>query len=493
MTATLALSPGQRDRLVRRGINPNRIRRITNSAPVIEPKNIPVPANSAELAEMVGDPGKLAPVLANAASFQQFVQAYADKQQGEGTEMHRVVKEETQRELANLLREKDVDGENTDRIGRLNLDPQNNTRGGKRSMLASYGQGSRHNPHAPGVVLDNKFSSAVDYLEAIWHLNESPKATATRAEIRNAASSVSPSDGGFLVPETLRAQLLEIALETATVRPRATVVPMDSARVPFPTIDVTTNQTSVFGGMISYWGEESAALTDANPKFSRVELDAKKLTGLSVVPNELLSDSLISFSALIERLWPMALSFQEDSAFTGGSGVGEPLGYMGNPATVAVAAESGQDPATINYFNIVNMYSRMLPSSLQRAAWVCSPDALPQLLTMSLSVGTGGSSIFVANASGAAPMSIFGRPIIVTEQAKTLGAQGDLAFVDLTYYLVGDRQQMTASSSTDYKFGNDQTAYRIIQRVDGQPWIKSAITPHNGGNALSPFVELAAR
>jgi HK97 family phage major capsid protein len=71
--------------------------------------------------------------------------------------------------------------------------------------------------------------------------------------------------------------------------------------------------------------------------------------------------------------------------------------------------------------------------------------------------------------------------------------QGDIAFVDLTYYLVGDRQQMTAASSTDWKFGNDQTAYRIIQRVDGQPWIKNPITPKNGGNALSPFVELAAR
>jgi hypothetical protein len=52
---------------------------------------------------------------------------------------------------------------------------------------------------------------------------------------------------------------------------------------------------------------------------------------------------------------------------------------------------------------------------------------------------------------------------------------------------------MTASSSTDWKFGNDQTAFRIIQRVDGRPWIKSAITPKNGGNSLSPFVELTAR
>jgi hypothetical protein len=52
---------------------------------------------------------------------------------------------------------------------------------------------------------------------------------------------------------------------------------------------------------------------------------------------------------------------------------------------------------------------------------------------------------------------------------------------------------MTADSSTDYAFGSDKTTFRIIQRVDGRPWIQSAITPQNGStNKLSPFIELAA-
>ncbi|MGP3917675.1 phage major capsid protein [Nonomuraea sp. 10N515B] len=463
------------------------------TTPVL-PKDIPIPASSEELAEFMGDPGKYKPVLADVGTLQAFIQAYGQKLQGEGTDLHRAVAAETQRQLAAYLKDKDVTGENADRIKRLNLDPQ--ARGGKRaSMLTSYGQGAAHNPHAPGAVLDAKFATATDYLKAIWHLDESKDAHSLRAEIRNAASSVSPADGGFLVPETLRSQLLEIALEMAVVRSRATVVPMDSARVPFPTIDVTSNASSLFGGMIAYWGEESAALTESDPKFGRVVLDAKKLTGLSVVPNELLQDSIISFSALIERLWPMVLAFEEDAAFMTGSGVGEPLGFLGagNAAAIATAAESGQAADTIVYENIVKMFARMLPSSLGRAAWFVSPDTIPELFTMALSVGTGGNSVFVVNAAGPGPMTLFGRPIIVTEKANKLGDRGDIAFADLSYYLVGDRQTMTAASSTDWKFGNDQTAYRIIQRVDGRPWIQSAITPRNGGNTLSPFVELAAR
>ena len=48
-------------------------------------------------------------------------------------------------------------------------------------------------------------------------------------------------------------------------------------------------------------------------------------------------------------------------------------------------------------------------------------------------------------------------------------------------------------SSPHFKFSSDQTAYRIIERVDGRPWLQSAITPQNSSNTLSPFVQLATR
>lgn len=452
------------------------------------PKDIPVPKNADELAEMFGDPGRYKGILATKETLEAFIKAYAEEQQGEGTDLHRQVAAEVQRELAAYLKDKDVAA---DGIKRLNLDPQNRPTG----MLTSHKQATRYNPKAVGAVLDNQFTSAAEYFHHVWHNNPSPEARAKMEHIRNAYSSVVPADGGFLVPETLRSQLLEIALEMAVVRSRATVVPMESARVPFPMIDSTTNAGSVFGGMIAYWGEESAMLTESSPKFGRVELDAKKLTGLAVVPNELLADSLISFAALIERLWPQCLAFFEDVAFMAGSGVGEPLGFLGagNSASVAVTKETGQTADTIVVENVIKQYSRMLPSSLARGIWICSPEAIPELFTMALSVGTGGGPVMLTNVAGPAPMTIFGRPLVVTEKAGRLGDRSDLAFVDPSYYLIGDRQVMSASSSTDYKFGSDQTTYRIIQRVDGRPWVQSPMTPQNGGPTLSPFVEIEAR
>lgn len=491
MIGPMTPTPGQRARLAQLGYGPHDLGRTYGMATPVLPKDIPIPKNADELAEFFGDGGQYKAILTDKKLLQEFIAQYGQKQQGDGTDIHRMVAEETERVFAEMLRDNGMDG-SKDAIRRLNLDPQS---GVQANMLTSHKQATAYNRHAPGAVLDGKFSNATDYIKTIWHLNNTPEAHTARMDLLNAYSSTSSSDGGFLVPETLRSQLLQIALEESVVRPRATVVPMESARVPFPMIDSTTNQGSVFGGMIAFWGEEGADLVDSSGKFGRIDLDAKKLTGLSAVPNELLADSAISFVALIESLWPKALAFSEDSGFQTGTGVGEPLGYLGasNTAAVAITKEVGQPTGTIVIENIVKMYSRMLPSSLNRAVWTCSPEALPELFTLALSVGTGGSPMMLANVVGAAPMTIFGRPLIVTEKSKRLGTRGDLAFVDLAYYLVGDRQSMSVSSSTDFKFGSDKTTWRIIQRVDGKPWLKSAITPANGGPTLSPFVEIEDR
>jgi HK97 family phage major capsid protein len=92
------------------------------------------------------------------------------------------------------------------------------------------------------------------------------------------------------------------------------------------------------------------------------------------------------------------------------------------------------------------------------------------------------------------PVSILGRPVIFTEKLPTVGTTGDICFADLSYYLIGDRQVMQASSSEHYQFQNDKTAFRIISRVDGRPWLQSPITPkNNSASTLSAFVQLASR
>ena len=342
-----------------------------------------------------------------------------------------------------------------------------------------------------GASYDNEFSDTADFLNSIWFQNSA--GPDRWRQIRNDYSSIEPSSGGFLVPERLRSELLRIALETAIVRPRARVIPMDSARVPFPTVDSTSNASTVFGGVSASWTEEGGTLAESQATFGRVLLQASKLAIRCDVPNELLQDSIISFAAFIDDILPAAIAWFEDTAFMTGSGVGQPLGVLNSPALVSVTKESGQTADTVVWENIVKMYSRMLPASLGSAVWVANIDTFPELATMSLSVGTGGSAIWLNNGIVGPPMTILGRPVLFTEKVPTLGGAGSgkhINFIDFGYYLIGDRMQMRAESSAHFQFGTDQTVYRIIERVDGRGWLQSAITPQNSTNTLSPFVSM---
>jgi len=435
---------------------------------------------------MLGDSRRMQAVFKDKAKFGELISKYARTVLDKDQEIATQVREETQRILADWLKDNEPE-----QVQRINLDPAAPVAG-----LAAQKSGL-HNPRAMGARLDKEFANSSEYFQLIWH-NASRDANmqAKLGRVRNAFSSTVPSEGGFLIPETLRSEMLRVAIETSIVRPRARVIPMETLRVPFPAIDSTSNVSSVYGGIVGYWTEEGAALTASQAAFSRIVLDAKKLTAYTEVPNELISDSIISFQAFIDQIFPEALGFYEDVAFLKGSGVGEPLGVLdaNNSATVAVSKESGQSADTIVWENIVKMFARMLPSSLDRAVWVCSIDTFPELATMALSVGTGGSAIWLNNGAQGPPMTILGRPVIFTEKAPgLLGDLGDISFIDFGFYLIGDRQVMSAMSSPHFKFQNDQTAYRIIERVDGRPWLQSAITPQNNGPTLSPFVQLAAR
>lgn len=452
---------------------------------------VPIPTSAAELEEMLSDSARMQSLFADPVAFGEFVTKYARATNEKDKALGVQVREETQRVLAEWLRE------NPDALVRPNMMPVAGSPPPKN-------RGQRYNRRAPGAQVDDLFEAGdvqdltEQFLTAIYHKNGSPEARALRDKmdtIRNAFGSTVPADGGFLIPETLRSELLRVALESAVVRPRARVVPMETLTVPFPSLDSTSNASNVYGGLTGFWTEEAGLLTVSSAKFGRIQLAAKKLTLYTEVPNELYADSLLSLESFIGEAFPQALNWFEDIAFTRGTGVGEPLGWntAGNAAAVSVAKETGQAAATIVWENLVKMWARMLPASYGNAVWIANNDCFPELATMALSVGTGGSAIWLNNGVVGPPMSILGRPVIFTEKAETIGTVGDISLVDLSYYLIGDRQTIQATTSVDYKFANDQTSIRFIERVDGRPWLQSAITPNKGTNTLSPFVRLATR
>jgi len=455
-----------------------------------------IPETIGELQEMMRDKKKVAQIV-EAGQWPEFTDAYIQKSDKRG-------------ELAAMvadLQKSFIAGEEAikttiDTSVKSSMETYLTTHGvPQRPPLAPPGespsgaqQNAAYNPLAPGTKMnDLGFTNLGDFARTIWHRNPRPDEERLNKarSVMNAYSSTDPSAGGFLIPETMRSEVMQIALETSIVRPRATVITMGSLTQLMPYVDSTTNVGSVFGGMVFYWTAEAAALTANEAKFGRLKLEANKLTGLAAVPNELWADAPALSSFLLQAI-PRGLSFYEDVAFTSGSGVGEPLGFLNSGALIAITAETDQGADTINAENVLNMYSRMLPSSLGNAVWIANQSTFKELMTLAIQVGVGGAPVSLVDIRNAPLASMLGRPLIISEKVPTLGDQGDLCFVDLSYYLIGDRQAVSLETSEHVYFLNDETALRVIERVDGRPWVQSAFTPLNGAT-VSPFVAIAAR
>jgi HK97 family phage major capsid protein len=218
----------------------------------------------------------------------------------------------------------------------------------------------------------------------------------------------------------------------------------------------------------------------------------KKCIGLCYLTDELLEDT-VALEKIVKDAFKSEIIFQVEDNIINGTGAGRPLGIMNAPCLVSVAKESGQAATTVVYENLTNMWSRLHPSAQKNAVWLIHPNCYPQLLEMSLSVGTGGSSIFVQDATKPGSMTIFGRPIIASEFCQTLGTTGDIILGDFSQYLLLTKGGLQTDSSIHVRFIYDETTLRFVFRIDGQPAWHNTLTPYKGTDTQSPFVALATR
>lgn len=475
-----------------------------------------VPTDSDGLRELLSDGAKLKEFFSQAAvangDTKAFLDAYAKHYVKSNPDSQDDLRTQVQSVMFDMIRESGGGGKPRLELGdngrpRFSLSQDS-------SIALARGKGAAYNKASDGAQFEEKvgrgdrLESLGEYCAAIRYKHTAMQGPRRDELIRkldmvsafqNSFSENDPGAGGFLVPEEMRSELLMLSIEQSITRQGATVIPMSTLRVPIPIVDDTSHVSSLFGGVTFYWAEESAPITESQARFGRAALEARKLTGYFKVPNELLQDAP-AFSGFFNTAIPKGLAWYEDTAFMTGDGAEKPLGYIGtqNGAYVQV------DRTTVNqvqWADIVTMFSRMLPTSLKNACWIANIDVFPQLAQMTTG-GAGNPGIWLGgwasrDATSAPPMSIMGLPLYFTEKVPSLntggGTTGDISLVDLSYYLIGDRQAIEVAASEHVAFQNNQTAYRIIERVDGRPWLITPLTPHSGSaNTLSPFVGLSA-
>lgn len=321
-------------------------------------------------------------------------------------------------------------------------------------------------------------------------------AKATKAAPTGVGESL-PQTGGFLVGTQRQDSILSRVYESGQLLSRVSmdsIGPNSNGMSYFAEAETSRATGSRRGGVRFYWMAENSAVTASAPTFREMELKLKKAAAAVYVTEEQLQDTT-AMESYVMRILPEEIRWGVEDSILNGTGAGMPLGIETANAAISTAKETGQAADTVVYENIVKMWARLWAPSQSSAIWLHSQDAIPQLLTMTLDVGTGGVPVYLPpGGASAAPFgTIFGRPAFVHESCDNLGDVGDLWLLDPTQYQMIEKGGLQSASSIHVRFLEGETVFRFIYRVDGQPMWNAPLTPFNAGDTVSPFVNLAER
>jgi HK97 family phage major capsid protein len=298
-----------------------------------------------------------------------------------------------------------------------------------------------------------------------------------------------PSQGGFLVPPDEMKPMLERMYNTGEILSRVQRDSVAGNGMKIPAVDETSRvDGSRQGGIRGYWLAEGGTKTGSKPTFRQIELDLKKVAALVYATDEMLED--VNFmQSWLGRVVPDELRFLTEAAIYEGDGVGKPFGWMNSAAKLEVTRLNASE---INFEDIVNMWARRW-AGVSDYVWYVNQDTMPQLDQLYLTTGTAGIPPRFVDYDSQGIMRMKGVPVIEVEYAQTLGTAGDILLVSPSQYqLIEKASGIQSASSIHVQFLTDETAFRFVYRVDGEPTWDSALTPYKGSNTQSPIVALSA-
>lgn len=379
------------------------------------------------------------------------------------TEIKEKVKEEVKEEVSKVVDEK-ISGleERVKKIEEIDFKSiRVSTRGisGKYKGYDLEDQGREFREKGIGVFKDDEQAEeyakfTIDVVKALLGDFEARKDLVELYRAKGLSEGIT-SAGGYLVPEEYLRTLIEVGAEATFALQRATIIPMsgDTLKVP-----KELNKAQV------YWTDEGAVISQGDPSFGQVQLNAKKLAGLTEVTNELLSDSAVDIVSILTRQWGNAIAEEIDNQVL--NGTGSPFSGVFSEAANVVqmgAGKTGFEDITAD--DLADMDS-LIPSRYgNNLLYVLHRTVFNIVRKLKDSNG----NYIVQTPVGNQPGTIWGNAYFKSDVAPALSASGaNKAFVALgnfKYLYIGRRKGVGTIDVDKYgKFDTDMTRFRVTSR-----------------------------
>jgi len=307
------------------------------------------------------------------------------------------------------------------------------------------------------------------------------------------------ASGGFLVPtqfeERIRAVGAPMLFDQLVAAGRGPLMlRTNAAELALPVLEQdqapNVESSALVGGVRLVWREQSADVAESEPRFEQRIFRPHAADAYVAASTELISDAPQALEDTLVTLFGRAYAVLKARTLLRGTGVGQPRGIVGHPATISVARSTTGTQVERDTDTVLAMIQRLLPGSAT-AVWIAHPFWRARLMATRLSetllYTVNGQSLVYGD-------TLAGIPIAYSEHLPAVTGAGSLILADLSYYAMVERAGFSVAFSEHVRFLKRQSVWLFGVRIDGAPLINAPLILADGAgtNTVSPFVEIAA-
>lgn len=315
--------------------------------------------------------------------------------------------------------------------------------------------------HPATAEREPKAGRAADaYKRAFWdamRLNASPM------EVRNALSEGVDSEGGYLVPDEFERTLVTSLADQNVMRSLVKVIQTTSGDRKIPV--VSTHGTAT-------WLDEGAPYSESDEAFSQVSLSAFKLGTFLKISEELLNDSAFDVETYLAGEFARRIGAAEEEAFLVGTGTGKPTGLL-HASSGAQSSVTTAKATEITADELIDLHYSLRAPYRKNAVWLTNDTTVKAIRQLK---DANGQYLWQPALTASTPDTVLGRPVHTSVFVPEIKAGAKtVAFGDLSYYWVADRQGRSFKRLNELFATTGQVGFLASQRVDGKLILPEAV------------------
>ncbi len=252
--------------------------------------------------------------------------------------------------------------------------------------------------------------------------------------------------GGFLVPEDFHAEVIKDLVGMSVFRQLCRVIQTGRDVAVFPTVKAGTDANADLGytsGFSGDWkaqrsmaGGGTAVTVQDQPRFGQERIQIHRWEPDAIeVPLEFVEDPGVDAMGVLAEVIAETKAMDEITAFTNGTGTGEPEGLLSTSANIRT--KSAGASATFTYGGLLDVWADLSAQYRQNATWMMNSPSYAIIMSLS---DTDGMPIFPPNSL---PGTLWGRPVAFNEHMPDVAAGAKAAiFGDFRHYIIADRMAL---------------------------------------------------